>query len=144
MRISRHLAFMQTAEVWARRSTCVRRNIGAVMVLRNNIISIAYNGPPAGEPHCYGRECASGGVCVRAVHAEINAINRTPIHYALDPAKVLYTTESPCIACASRIAEERIAAVYFTNLYRDPKGVEWLSERLPVYRMTPSGDVIDF
>ena len=143
-RISRHVAFMRTAEVWSCRSTCMRRNIGAVMVVGNHIVAQAYNGPPSGEEHCTGKHCAPNNICHRAIHAEVNAINRTAKPYQRSPQRVLYTTESPCVACAARIVEERLAGVYFLNLYRDPAGVNHLvTKRVPVFRMTPSGYIIN-
>jgi dCMP deaminase len=134
--------FMQVAEVVSRRSTCFRRNVGAVIVRDKNIVSLGYNGPPSGEEHCTGKTCPTNNVCTRAVHAEINAINRleTP-HSAL----AMFVTESPCLACAARIvSEQRIHAVYFMHPYRDPAGVEFLAKEIPVFRVTPAGDVIDY
>src|SRR5215831_10652027 len=79
-RITRWQAFMQTAEVWSRRSTCMRRNVGAVIAVNDRIVSVGYNGAPPGEPHCDGKTCIPPGCigCARAVHAEINAIKYLP------------------------------------------------------------------
>jgi len=148
MRITRHQMFMQIAEVVSRRSTCFRRNVGAVLVHGKNIVSIGYNGPPAGEPHCTGMTCPTNNVCTRAIHAEINAINRYDL-YSASAARysglVMYVTESPCIACAARIVDEhRIHSLYFMHPYRDPAGVNHLANEVPVYRMTPAGDIIDY
>jgi dCMP deaminase len=141
MRITRHQMFMQIAEVVARRSTCYRRNVGAVLVRDKNIVSIGYNGPPPGEPHCTGTSCPTNNVCTRALHAETNAIIRCE-----DPHSglTMYVTESPCVSCAAYIANwKRIHALYFMHPYRDPAGVEYLATQIPVFRMTPAGDVID-
>ena len=143
-RISRHVAFMRTAEVWACRSTCMRRAIGAVMAVGNHIVAQAYNGPAPGEEHCTGKGCAPDNICRRAIHAEVNAINRTAQPYNRSPNRVLYTTESPCMACAARIVAERVSAVYFLNLYRDQAGVNHLvTQRIPTFRMTPAGYIIN-
>ena len=101
-RISREQAFMLTAGVWAQRSTCMRRNVAAVIVVYNHIVSIGYNGAPAGEPHCDGQTCVPPGLtgCIRAIHAEVNALNYLPQEFIRLP-KQMYTTESPCIACAA-------------------------------------------
>ena len=75
MRISRDLMFMMMAEAAARRSTCRRLNVGAILTYQNNVVSIGYNGPPPGEPHCYGGDCGVP-MCTRSIHAEFNAIVR--------------------------------------------------------------------
>ena len=141
MRITRHQMFMQIAEVVARRSTCYRRNVGAVLVRNNTIVSHGYNGPPSGEPHCTGTTCPTNNVCTRALHAEINAINRYDGPYS---ALTLYVTESPCMACAARIVDDlRIHSTYYMHPYRDPAGVNYLANNIPVFRMTLAGDIID-
>src|SRR6516165_4578533 len=96
---------MRTAEVFSCRSTCMRRNVGAVIVVNNRIVSVGYNGAPAGEPHCDGKTCIAPGTigCSRAIHAEINAINHLPQELIKAP-KQLFVTESPCPACAAVIA----------------------------------------
>jgi len=136
------MAFMQTAEVFARRSTCFRRNVGAVLVANKSIVSVGYNGPPSGDEHCTGKTCPTNNVCTRAVHAEANAIHR---YDGPQTGLLMYVTESPCMACAALIVEyKRILAVYFMHPYRDPAGVQHLAQFLPVYRMTPAGDLIDY
>jgi dCMP deaminase len=146
-RISRHQAFMQTAEVWSQRATCFRRNVGAVIVVGNNIVSIGYNGPPSGAEHCTGKGCADPERgCTRSVHAEHNAIERSPTQYrTLNIERSLYTTESPCIDCARLIISERgMSPVYYLHEYRDRRGIDILLEAgVNVYRMTPSGFLID-
>lgn len=139
-RITRNQMFMQFAEVASRRATCFRRSVGAVLVRDKNVVSVGYNGPLAGEPHCTGITCPTNNVCGRAIHAEINAINRCEDHHS---GLTMYVTESPCMACAARIVDERrIYALYFLNLYRDPAGVDFLTKQIRVYRMTPTGYVI--
>jgi dCMP deaminase len=134
---------MLTAEVWARRSTCARRNVGAVISVNDRIVSHGYNGAPPGEPHCDGNCTLPGGVgCARAVHAEINAINRIPEEFNKS-LKILYTTESPCLACASRMLEgpvHNFTHLYYLNEYRTTTGLSLLIKRgVHVIRMTPSG-----
>lgn len=144
-RISRHLCFMQCAEAMARRSTCFRRNVGAVITVDNRIISCGYNGSSPGEPHCIGKGCAGASGCTRAVHAEINVLEYVPSNDMLKP-KVMYVTESPCPDCARAIVKDgTVKAVYYLNQYRLIEGCEILIEaRLPLYRMTPAGHVVDY
>lgn len=143
-RISREMAMMQTAEVWARRSTCMRRNVGAIIVVDKNIVSIGYNGAPPGEPHCDGLTCVPPGEpgCTRALHAEYNAIERLDPKF-LRVSKVMYTTESPCIACATLIVNHHFSALYYLHEYRVDTGIkQLLKARMQVYRMTPGGMLI--
>jgi len=133
--------FMQMAEAASLRSTCFRRAVGAVLVHDNNVISIGYNGPPSGEPHCTGKNCPQTSVCVRAVHAEWNALSRQ--RATLYPV-TMYTTESPCLRCAQRIVDERVRAVYYQHEYRVRDGIEWLiSNGVELFRLTPSGYIIN-
>jgi len=143
-RISRHSMFMSIAEVASRRSTCFRRNVGAVIVANKNIISIGYNGPPSGEPHCTGNGCAGpSGACTRAVHAEVNALSRASGGGQWTWS--MYCTESPCPACARVIVNSRVAEVFYLNQYRLIEGIETLIlGGVVVWRMTPSGYIINF
>src|SRR4051794_31930973 len=115
-RISRQLMFMQMAEAASRRSTCFRRNVGAVITVNNNVVSIGYNGPPSGEDHCRGNRCVPPGMtgCQRAVHAEINAVTRWKTQKFGDVAR-MYVTESPCKDCARVLQSLRdaIQSVYY-------------------------------
>jgi dCMP deaminase len=140
-RISRHTMFMDIAHVVSRRSTCFRRSIGAVLVYKNNIYSIGYNGPAAGEPHCIGLGCMPDGQlgCKRALHAEANAIDRCPSPIGC----TMYTTESPCLMCAELIIDSKISAMYYTHLYRVTEGADRVAQLIPVFRVTPSGYVVD-
>jgi dCMP deaminase len=134
--------YMQIAEVVSRRSTCMRRNVGTVIVQHNNIISIGYNGPLSGQPHCFGKECAPQGFCSRAIHSEMNAITRMR---AVDASRelIMYTTESPCPICATAIMGSPITSLYYLHLYRITEGIDRISQRIPVFRMTPSGYLVD-
>lgn len=146
-RISRQLAFMQTAQVWSQRSTCFRRNVGAVIVVNNSIVAIGYNGPLAGEPHCTGQYCVPPGKvgCQRAIHAEVNVLERVPESLRTS-IKQLYVTESPCIACASIIENDKtISDIYYLNEYRVRAGLDMLVHaKRGVWRMTPAGYVVSY
>ncbi len=146
-RISREQAFMQTAEVWAQRSTCMRRNVGCVVVVNDRIVSTGYNGAPSGEPHCDGETCIPPGQvgCTRTVHAEYNAIARVPDEFLTTPKK-MFVTESPCVACAARIIDgpaKNFTHIYYLNEYRVDTGIKnMIMANIDVYRMTPSGFII--
>lgn len=141
-RISRHVMWMEIAQVAAKRSTCSRANVGAVLVSKSSLISLGYNGPPPGHPHCTGPKCAPQGYCYRATHAEENAIYRAPREDV--SGCDLYVTRSPCTDCAEIIADAGIDRVFYQEEYRDPLGVSLLRQGgVDVYRMTPNGWIID-
>lgn len=144
-RISREQMFMDICEVIARRSTCGRGNVGAILVTEeHNIVSIGYNGPPSGEPHCKLNNCEKNttGGCLRSVHAERNAIKRAPMYNAFFD---MYVTVSPCINCANDIIrDKRIRRVYFRQEYRIRDGITHLMNNgIEVYKVTPAGYVIE-
>lgn len=122
--------YMELAVNLAKRSHCVRRHVGAVLAKETRIISIGYNGPPAGTHNCdeewpeAGCPRDSKGGCSLAIHAEQNAIlyavkNSTPVVGA-----TLYLTLSPCLACARIIYSMGIARVVFLKSYAEHKGLD--------------------
>lgn len=145
MRISREQMFMRIAHVVAERSTCFRLNVGAVIVANNRIVSIGYNGQPAGVDHCTGM-CRPG--CCKTIHAEQNALDHLPL--TLTPAQTreglhMYVTDSPCAACAMEIGEANfIRRLYFQTPYRDVSALDWLAERIEVLQVLPAGHVIEW
>lgn len=147
MRISRPHMFMQMAEVAAMRSTCFRANVGAVVVKDNDVLSIGYNGPPSGEPHCQGNECAltSTGGCERALHAERNALHRArrKASALVLPLADLYCTYSPCLDCAKLITATRVSRFFYRHSYRVKDGLEFLlTSRVAVYKITTAGLIV--
>jgi dCMP deaminase len=146
MRLSRPQMFMEMAIVASKRSTCMRANVGAVIVYEDNVISIGYNGPPSGDSHCKGNECELNqcGGCLRSVHAERNAINRVTKDEEIstkfwDKAS-LYSTHQPCFDCAQYMALLRINTVFYKHSYRDPAGLNHLLEKgIRVIKVTENG-----
>ena len=121
--------FMNLASELAERSHCVRAHVGAVLTKDTRIISIGYNGPPA-ETHNCDEEwpetgCArdSRGSCSLALHAEENAILYAVKNGSKIAGSTLYTTLSPCIACARLILSSGIKTVYFKDSYAAYKGL---------------------
>ncbi len=121
--------FMDLAINLAQRSHCVRAQVGAVLVNDTRIISIGYNGPPAGTHNCddeFGAEgCPrdSKGSCSLALHAEQNAILYATKNGANVEGSTLYVTLSPCIACARVIYSMKIKKVLYLNSYAEYKGI---------------------
>lgn len=121
--------FMKLAHDLALRSHCVKAHVGAVLARDTRIISIGYNGPPAGTHNCDEEwpetGCArdSKGSCSLALHAEQNAILYAVKNGARLEGATLYTTLSPCIACARLIFSAGIKQVYFSRSYAQYKGI---------------------
>ncbi len=121
--------YMELAVNLAKRSHCIKRHVGAVLVKDTRIISIGYNGPPSGTHNCdeewpdQGCPRDSKGGCSLAIHAEQNAIlyavkNQTSVNGA-----TLYVTLSPCLACSRIIYSMGIKRVIYLNSYAEYKGI---------------------
>lgn len=140
---------MEVAEVLARRATCYRNGVGALLVDGKVPISWGYNGPPSGEPHCFGEECPLDdcGHCTRALHAEHNALN---LYTTIDPNSrlTLYTTGAPCSACAEEIIDFQggiIHKVVYKSAYSNSFGLSLIhaGSKIELFRLTSSGYMID-
>ena len=121
--------FMNLASDLAFRSHCVRAQVGAVLTKDTRIISIGYNGPPAGTHNCDEEWPESGcardskGSCSLALHAEENAILYGIKNGSKIEGATLYTTLSPCIACARLILSSGIKIVHYRDSYAAYKGL---------------------
>ncbi len=121
--------FMNLATDLAGRSHCVRAQVGAVLTKDTRIISIGYNGPPSGTHNCdeewpdKGCDRDSKGSCSLALHAEENAILYAVKNGSKIEGSTLYTTLSPCIACARLILSSGISQVYYKDSYAAYKGL---------------------
>lgn len=121
--------FMDLAINLAKRSHCVKAHVGAVLANDTRIISIGYNGPPAGTHNCddeFGEDgCPrdSKGSCSLALHAEQNAILYAVKNGSKVEGSTLYVTLSPCISCARIIYTMKIKKVFFLNSYAEYKGI---------------------
>lgn len=116
---------MHLAEVWSQRSTCSRRQVGAVVMKNGYTVSSGYNGVPSGQEHCVDGGCPRGQLTYEecpayssyndnpchAVHAEANAIMQaTPDQR---DGATLYVTHEPCHQCTSLILNSGITDVYY-------------------------------
>jgi len=121
--------YMQLAEQLARRSHCVKMQVGAVLTKDTRIISLGYNGPPAGTHNCdeewpdTGCPRDSKGSCSLALHAEQNAILYAAKNKVDMEGSTLYVTLAPCIACARVIFSVGIKKVIYKNSYAEYKGI---------------------
>jgi dCMP deaminase len=116
----------EIAQVVAKRSTCCRLHVGAVIARDGRTLSPGYNGPPSGMAHCTPETCNADHPCTRAVHAEANAIAFAARHgISIDGAE-LFVTASPCNECAKLIINSGIKRVVYLDRYRDARPLELL------------------
>ncbi len=120
---------MDLAENLGLRSHCVKAKVGAVLTKDTRIISLGYNGPPAGTHNCdvewpeHGCPRDSKGSCSLALHAEMNAILYASKNNVSLEGCTLYVTLSPCISCARIIYSTGIKKVLFKESYAKYKGL---------------------
>ena len=128
--------FMQMVCVVAGRSTCIRRQVGAVLVRERHILATGYNGAPSRLQHCTYTGCVrqkhgipSGErheLC-RGVHAEQNAIIQAAVHGTAITGSTLYTSVHPCGICAKMIINAGIRTVRFGEEYADKAAANYFS-----------------
>ncbi|MBR5043582.1 MAG: dCMP deaminase family protein [Bacteroidales bacterium] len=115
--------YLEMAEIWAKNSYCKRRQVGALLVKDNMIISDGYNGTPSG----FENICEENGVTKPYVlHAEANAISKVAKSGNSSLGATLYVTASPCIECAKLIIQSGIKRVVYKDEYRLTDGVDLL------------------
>jgi len=127
--------FMEIASVVAKRSTCLRNQVGALFVRNKRILTTGYNGAPSGLEHCDVVGCARQGVAsgthhelCRAVHAEQNAIIQAALHGISIEGATLYCTHQPCILCAKMMINVRVKKVVYLQSYPDQTALDFLQQ----------------
>ncbi len=129
--------FMQIAKVVATRSTCLRRHVGALLVIDKRILSTGYNGAPTGLKHCAEVGCLREKLKVpsgerhelcRGLHAEQNAIIQAAIHGVAIKGATLYCTHYPCSVCAKMLINAGIKKIFLAENYPDKLAKEIFKE----------------
>ncbi len=129
--------FMDIAVLVAKRSTCLRRSVGSVIVKDKRILSTGYNGAPVGIRHCIETGCLREKLNVpsgerhelcRGIHAEQNAIIQAAFHGVSIKDAMLFCTNLPCSICAKMIINAGIKKIFFQSGYADPMSEEMLGE----------------
>jgi len=138
MRASWDEYFMEIAEIVKTRSTCLRRQVGAVIVKDNRIITTGYNGAPSGLKHCTelgGCERQRLGIpsgerheLCRALHAEQNAIIQAAKLGISTDGGTAYVTLQPCVICAKMLINAGIVRIVHKGAYPDPLARDMLEE----------------
>lgn len=121
--------YMDLAQNLSRKSHCVKAKVGAVISKDTRIVSLGYNGPPAGTHNCDEQWPEEGcardrkGGCSLALHAEANAILYASKNQITMEDATLYVTLSPCLACAKIIYTTGIKKVIYLDSYATFKGI---------------------
>lgn len=122
-RISRHEYFIEVARLTAKRSTCPKKQVGAVLVKDKRIVAIGYNGVLPNTDHLTGMD--PDGI-THTVHAEANIIAFCAKEGISTKGTTLYTTLSPCEKCAELIVQAGIERIHYLESYRDVTGLDIL------------------
>lgn len=128
-------AYMNVAETFAKLSSAKRLQVGAIVVKDDRIISIGYNGMPAGwDNNCEDviEVHEDGGVVTQTkpevIHAEANAIAKLAKGSESGNLSTMFLTHAPCLDCAKQVYTAGIKKVYYRNSYKDTKGLDFLSK----------------
>ncbi len=114
--------YLRMARIWAENSYCKRRQVGAIIVKNQMIISDGYNGTPAGfENIC---EDENNVTKPYVLHAEANAITKIARSGNSSAGATMYITASPCIECAKLIIQSGIIRVVYSEKYRLEDGID--------------------
>lgn len=129
--------FMAITILVAKRSTCIRRSVGAVIVKDKRILSTGYNGAPSGISHCSEVGCLRDQLNVpsgekhelcRGIHAEQNAIIQAAFHGVSIKGATLYCTNQPCSICAKMIINAGIKNIFYQEGYDDSMSRQMLKD----------------
>ena len=136
-RPSWHQYFIDMAYLAGTRSTCLRRQVGAIIVKDNQILSTGYNGAPKHIRHCAITGCLREQLNVpsgerhelcRGVHAEQNAVIQAAINGTSIRGASLYCTNQPCVICSKILINAEIKTIYISETYEDILAQELLAE----------------
>ena len=129
--------FMQIAHLVSQRSTCLRRQVGAIIVKDKRILSTGYNGAPAGLQHCQEAGCLRDQQNVpsgqrhelcRGLHGEQNAIIQAALYGVSIKESTLYSTHLPCSLCAKMLVNAGIKEIIYSDGYADELSLKIINE----------------
>ena len=133
------LRYLRMAQIWAENSYCKRRQVGALVVKDQMIISDGFNGTPSG----FENVCEENNVTLPYVlHAEANAITKLARSSNNSDGATLYVTDAPCIECSKLIIQAGIKRVVYARAYRLDDGIRLLKQaNIKVENLNPDNDV---
>lgn len=129
--------FMTITKMVAKRSTCLRRHVGSILVKDKRILATGYNGAPAGLKHCAEVGCIRQNTSIpsgerhelcRGLHAEQNAIIQAAYHGISIAGSTLYCTNKPCVICSKMLINAGIVKIFYENGYDDPLADQMITE----------------
>ena len=139
--------FMDITEMVSKRSTCIRRNVGAILVKDKRILATGYNGAPAGLKHCAELGCLRENASIpsgmrhelcRGIHAEQNVIIQAAYHGVSINGATMYCTNKPCVICSKMIINSGIRSIFYNEGYDDPLSDQMFAEAgLEIRRLSP-------
>jgi len=120
---------MEIARTVATRATCPRAAVGAVLVREHRILTTGYNGSPRGVAHCTEVGCTLiNEHCMRATHAEANAVVQGALHGVTLSGSVAYCTHQPCVNCTKLLISAGVVRIVYDTAYPDAVAQELLAE----------------
>jgi len=130
--------FMEMAHLVAKRATCLRRSVGAVLIKDKHILATGYNGAPRGIKHCLdigycmreklGIPSGQRHELCRGLHAEQNVIIQAALHGVSTKDSIIYLTNQPCIICAKMLRNAGIKEIVIGDGYPDKMAKNFLKE----------------
>ncbi|MCX5703638.1 MAG: cytidine/deoxycytidylate deaminase family protein [Candidatus Omnitrophica bacterium] len=129
--------FLQMAQLISKRSTCLRRFVGAIAVRDKRILATGYNGAPSGLVHCINIGCIRRKMKIpsgqrqelcRGLHAEQNVIIQAVIHKADLKDSILYVTNQPCVTCTKMLISVGVKEIVIREGYPDELAIRMLKE----------------
>lgn len=136
-RKSKDVYFLEIADLVSSRSTCIRNQVGAVIVKDSQILSTGYNGAPKGLPHCEDVGCLRNDLGIRpgerhelcrGLHAEQNAIIQAAYHGVSVRGAKLYCTTRPCSICTKMLINAGINEIIYIDEYEDGLAAQLANE----------------
>ena len=128
---------MEMAQVASKRSTCMRRSVGAVIVKDKRLLATGYNGTPRGMAHCEEVGCLRTKLNVPSgkmhelcsgIHAEQNAVIQAAVHGVSVDGGTLYCTHQPCVVCTKILINAGIRRIVYANPYPDELAENMMKE----------------
>jgi len=129
--------FLEVAKLVAKRATCLRRSVGAVIVKDKRILATGYNGAPSGLKHCVDVGCLRQKLNIpsgerhelcRALHAEQNALIQASLYGISVKGSKLYATCQPCVICVKMLINAGIKEIVIAGAYPDKMAAQFLKE----------------
>jgi dCMP deaminase len=137
--------FMSIADLVAERSTCMRRQVGAVIVKDKRVVATGYNGAPSRISHCIDVGCLRKQLNIppgerheicRGTHAEQNAIIQAATFGADITGSVIYTTHQPCFICTKMLINAHLSKIFYRKEYPDELAIKMLKEaKIPFVKL---------